>query len=68
VPFEKYLGAKQVAAEFGVNEDTVLTWWHCGLPTGKDIPSQYMRRRGFRDYLFHPALIYFIRAEQSRLC
>jgi hypothetical protein len=67
VPLEKWLGAKQVAAEFGVNEDTALRWWHEGLPTGKDIPEQFMRRRGFRDYLFHPAVIEFIRAEQGAL-
>ena len=67
VPLEEWLGAKQVAAEFGMNEDTVLRWWHEGLPTGKDIPHQYMRRRGFRGYLFHPAVIEFIRAEQESL-
>lgn len=64
---EAWLGAKQVAAEFGVDEDTILRWWHQGLPTGKDIPRHYMRRRGFRDYLFHPEVISFIQAQQASL-
>lgn len=65
--FEKLLSAKQVAAEFGVDEDTVLRWWHLGLPTGHEIPRDYMRRRGFRDYLFYPQVIQFIRQAQATL-
>lgn len=65
--FEKLLSAKDVAAEFGVNEDTVLRWWHQGLPTGKEIPRRFMRRRGFAGYLFFPQVIEFIRAEQASL-
>jgi transposase len=38
IPDAAWLSAKQVAAEFGVNEDTVLRWWHQGLPTGRDRP------------------------------
>jgi hypothetical protein len=69
LPCENYLGAKQLAAEFGVDQDTVLRWWHEGLPGGLgDVPDRYMRRRGFRDHLFHPQVIEFIRAEQSKLC
>ena len=63
--FTKLLSAKQIAAEFGVDDDTVLRWWHQGLPTGKDIPREFMHRRGFRDYLFDPKVIGFIRAEQN---
>jgi len=65
--FEKLLSAKQIAAEFGVDENTVYRWWHEGLPTGRDIPRHYMRRRGFAGLLFYPQLIDFIRAEQATL-
>ena len=67
VAWEKLLSAKQVAGEFGVDEDSVMRWWHCGLPTGKDIPRELMRRRGFAGYLFLPEIVDFIRAEQARL-
>jgi len=67
LPYEKLLSAKQIGAEFGVDEDTVLRWWHQGLPTGKEIPARYMRRRGFYGYLFHPQVLDFIRAEQNTL-
>jgi len=67
LPFEKLLSAKEVAAEFGVDEDSVLRWWHEGLPTGREIPRRYMRRRGFAGYLFFPQVIEFIRAEQNSL-
>jgi hypothetical protein len=67
LPFEKWLNSKQVGGEFGVNEDTILHWWHVGLPTGKNIPEKFMRRRGFKDYLFHPKVIEFIRDEQLEL-
>ena len=66
LPYERLLSCKEVAAEFGVDQDTVLRWWHQGLPTGRDIPPHYMKRRGFRDYLFHPRVIEFIRQEQER--
>lgn len=65
--FEQLLSAKQVAAEFGVDENTVYRWWHEGLPTGKEIPRHYMRRRGFAGYLFYPQVIDFIRSEQDSL-
>lgn len=65
--FEQLLSAKQIAAEFGVDEDTVLRWWHEGLPTGEEIPRTMMRRRGFRDYLFFPQVLDFIRQAQARL-
>ena len=67
LPFENWMGAKQVAAEFGVNEDSVLRWWHEGLPTGKDIPREYVRLRGFRNWLFHPRVVDFIRGGQAEL-
>lgn len=68
LPYEKLLSAKQVGAEFGVNEDTVLRWWHAGLPTGKEIPERLVKRRGFKDYLFYPQVVEFIRQEQSQMC
>ena len=68
VPIEQWLTAKQIGVEFCVNEDTVLRWWHQGLPGGKAIPEDYMRRRGFKEYLFHPAVIDFIKQEQSAAC
>ena len=61
----EWLSPKQVAAEFGVDEDTVLRWWHRGLPTGKKLPPEHMRRRGLNRYLFYPAVIAFIRREQE---
>ena len=64
---EEWLCSKQVAAEFGVDSDTMLRWFHEGLPTGRDIPRHYMRRRGFAEYLFHPAIVEFIRVEQDSL-
>jgi hypothetical protein len=67
LPYEKLLSPKQVAAEFGVDEDTMLRWWHEGLPTGREIPRAYMRRRGFWGYLFYPQVVEFIRAEQATL-
>lgn len=66
--FDRWLTAKQIGAALSVDEDTVLRWWHQGLPTGKEIPQRYMRRHGFKEYLFHPSVIDFIRAEQSALC
>lgn len=68
LPYERLLSAKQVGAEFGVNEDTVLRWWHQGLPTGREIPDKFIKRRGFKDYLFHPEVIHFIKKEQSSMC
>ena len=65
VPLEKWLSAKGISAELRVNEDTILFWWHHGLPTGKDIPREYMRPRGFAGYLFHPGIVNFIRSEQA---
>jgi hypothetical protein len=59
--------AKAVGAEFGVNEDTVLRWWHRGLPTGQKIPDEYHRRRGSFVHLFHPIIIDFIREQQALL-
>lgn len=67
VRYEQMLCAKQVAAEFGVNENTVYRWWHEGLPTGREIPRRYMRRRGFIGLLWHPAVLDFIRAEIATL-
>lgn len=65
--FDQWLTPKEVGAIFGVDGDTFLIWWHCGLPDGLgDIPLHYMRPRGFRNYLFHPAVIDFIRAAQAR--
>jgi hypothetical protein len=65
LPVEKLLSAKQVGGEFDVSDDTVLRWYHTGLPTGKEIPERFVRRRGFGEYLFHPAVLEFIRAEQA---
>ena len=65
LPFERWLAAKQVGAEFNVSDETVRRWYHCGLPTGREIPARYVRRRGFGEYLFHPAVIELIRAEQD---
>lgn len=65
LPFEKWLGAKEIGAEFGVSDETVRRWYHIGLPTGKEIPEQFIRRRGFGEYLFHPKAIDFIRAQVS---
>lgn len=67
VPMEKFLSAKEIGAQFGVDEDTVLRWWHQGLPTGKEIPREYHRRRGFFGHLFHPQVLDFIRREQETL-
>ena len=67
VPIGQWLSAKQVAAEFGVDEDTILRWWHGGLPTGRDIPREYHRRWGFFRHLFHPQIIEFIRQQQALL-
>lgn len=67
LPYAKLLSAKEVGAEFGVDEDTVLRWWHQGLPTGKGIPHRFMRRRGFCQFLFHPEIVTFIRQEQVSL-
>jgi hypothetical protein len=69
VPDERMLSAKQVGAEFGVSEDAVLAWWHNGLPQNcGDIPEKFVRRRGFKDYLFHPAVLDYIRQKRSELC
>jgi transposase len=68
IPDAAWLSAKQIAADFGVNEDTVLRWWHQGLPTGKDIPDHFVKRRGFKGWLFRPEVVEFIRAEQSQAC
>jgi len=67
LPYEKLLSAKEVGSEFGVDEDTMLGWWHRGLPTGKEIPRQYHVRRGFFGHLFYPQVIDFIRREQATL-
>jgi hypothetical protein len=64
--FAQLLSAKEIAGQFGVDEDTVLRWWHQGLPTGKTIPRRFMRPRGFAGYLFDPAVLDFIRAEQAK--
>ena len=68
IPVDQWLTAKQIGAELFVDEDTVLRWWHQGLPTGKDIPPRFMLRHGFKEYLFHPAVLDFIRQEQSAAC
>ena len=65
--FNELLSAKQIAAHFGVNEDTVLRWWHEGLPTGDEIPRALRRRRGFRDYLFERQVVAFIQEAINRL-
>jgi len=66
LPFEKWLGAKEVGAQLGgVSDETVRRWYHVGLPTGKEIPERFVRRRGFGEYLFHPSVIEFIRGEQT---
>jgi len=65
LPYERWLAAKQVGAEFNVSDETVRRWYHLGLPTGREIPEKFVRRRGFGEYLFHPAVLEFIRQQQQ---
>ena len=67
LPASQWLAAKEIGAEFDVNEDTVLHWWHNGLPTGAKIPRRFHRRRGSRRHLFHLETIAFIRNQQASL-
>ena len=67
VPPVQWLTAKEVGAALGVNEDTVLMWWHQGFPTGGDIPREYHRLKGFRYHLFHPQLVDFLNLELAAL-
>ena len=67
VKFSQWLSAKEISAEFGVDQNTVYRWWQEGLPTGREIPRHYVRRRGFREYLFHPQVLEFLRAAQAEL-
>ena len=68
LPYERLLGAKQVGAEFGVSEDAVLAWVHHGLPRGcGKLPEKFIRRRGFKDFLFHPAVLDYIRRKIAGL-
>jgi len=67
LPIERWISAKQIGAEFGVDADTVLLWWKKGLPTGLKIPRQFHRRRGSRRHLFHLETVAFIRNQQASL-
>jgi predicted DNA-binding transcriptional regulator AlpA len=68
LPYERLLSAKQVGAEFGVTEDAVLAWWHCGLPQDcGEIPARFVIRHGCKDYLFRPEVVAFIRKQQASL-
>jgi predicted DNA-binding transcriptional regulator AlpA len=67
LPLARWISTKQVAAEFGVDSDTVLNWLHKGLPTGAIIPRRFHRRRGSRRHLFHLETIAFIRNQQVSL-
>ena len=67
LPVARWISAKQIGAEFGVDADTVLYWWHKGLPTGLKIPRQFHRRRGSRRHIFHPQIITLIREQQTSL-
>ncbi len=67
VSWGQMLCAKEIAAEFGMHENTVYRWLHEVPPTGRDIPREYVRRRGFPDYLFHPAVLDYIRSEMASL-
>jgi hypothetical protein len=67
LPVARWISAKQIGAEFGVDSDTVLYWWHKGLPTGVKIPRRFHRRRGSRRHLFHLETIAFIRNQQASL-
>ena len=69
MPYERLLSAKQVGAEFGVTEDAVLNWWHCGLPQNcGEIPARFVVRRGSKDYLFYPEVVDYIRQKRDALC
>ena len=65
LPGERWISAKQIGAEFGVDADTVLYWWHKGLPTGLKIPRRFHRRRGPRRHIFNPKIIALIREQQG---
>jgi hypothetical protein len=39
VPLDLWLYAKEIAAQFNVNEDTVIRWWQQGLPGGTNTMS-----------------------------
>ena len=67
LPIERWISAKQIGAEFGVDADTALLWWKKGLPTGLKIPRQFHRRRGSRRHLFHLETVAFIRNQQASL-
>src|ERR1035441_7899220 len=67
LPVARWISAKQIGAEFGVDADTVLFWWHKRLPTGLKIPRRFHRRRGLRGHSFHPRAIAFIRKQQASL-
>jgi hypothetical protein len=53
VPFDKWLTAKQLAAHFGgLDEQSAYRW------VSEDrVPERFIRFRGMRQYLFHPAVI-----------
>ena len=52
VPFEKWLTAKQVAAHFGLDEQSAYRW----VSEGR-VPDRFIHYRGMRQYLFHPDLL-----------
>ncbi|HEV2331202.1 MAG TPA: hypothetical protein VGY56_20665 [Verrucomicrobiae bacterium] len=56
VPIEQWLSAKQLAAEFFLNEDSAYRWRKSGT-----IPPDFVGRlKG--EYRFHPAIIPFLNA------
>jgi hypothetical protein len=66
LPYEKWLNTAQVGAAMGgASAETIRRWIYIGLPNGKEIPQKFIDRRGFAgEWLLHPAVIDYLRAER----
>lgn len=65
LPYEKWLGVKQVGAACGgASGETVRRWLHEGLPGGAEIPTEMWTRRGVRgEFLLHPKILGWLREQ-----
>lgn len=62
LPYDRWLTAKQLAAEFSLNEESAYRWRDSGI-----VPERFVKYCGSRRLLFHPETVRWLEVYFSRL-